>query len=223
MVSKEALPFTSCLQEWILQRRFELGIIQEVDRLSSMGFLDKKYIEPEDIDRICRFFASPTGELIVLSPERVRREIPFTMKLDVRLNRRGVKGSLDSGYHLDNEVVRPDEVVLNLAGGHVSGGTPKESLLVQGVIDVIIEDADGLTILDYKTDSIGIPEEPQLVSRYMPQVSLYSYGAEKILGIPVKRSVIVFLTPGVEEEIDWRGYMSRISVTSTPLSSVMWR
>ncbi|MGI6162326.1 MAG: UvrD-helicase domain-containing protein [Bacillota bacterium] len=201
----------------------ELGIIQEVDRLSSMGFLDKKYIEPEDIDRICRFFASPTGELIVLSPERVRREIPFTMKLDVRLNRRGVKGSLDSGYHLDNEVVRPDEVVLNLAGGHVSGGTPKESLLVQGVIDVIIEDADGLTILDYKTDSIGIPEVPQLVSRYMPQVSLYSYGAEKILGIPVKRSVIVFLTPGVEEEIDWRGYMSRISVTSTPLSSVMWR
>ncbi len=201
----------------------ELGVIQEVDRLSSMGFLEKKYIEPEDISRICKFFASPTGKLIVLSPERVKREIPFTMKLDVRLKRSGAEGSFGLGYDLGNETACPDEVVLDLAGGHFPSSAPKESLLVQGVIDVIIEDSDGLTILDYKTDSISIAEVPRLVNRYKPQVSLYSYSAEKILGIPVKRTALIFLTPGVEEEIDWRGYMSRISVTRTPLSSVIWR
>lgn len=214
----------------------EGGVFQEIERLSAAGFLDKSYIGAEDILRICEFFRTPTGQLLVFSPERVKREVPFTMGLDVRLD-----------HTSGNEITGPAEVILDLTDDFkVSkcsseydkkplGQDPgragnearnercgmKDSLLVQGVVDVIIQGDDGLTILDYKTDSIGVKEVPQAKERYMPQVALYSYAAEKITGIPIKRSAIVFLTLGKEIEIDWREYMSRISAGRTQLSKVM--
>lgn len=66
-------------------------------------------------------------------------------------------------------------------------GLQEETVLVQGVIDCLIEDEDGLVLLDYKTDAIterfanGFEEaEPILRNRYREQVSLYGKAVEQI-------------------------------------------
>jgi ATP-dependent helicase/nuclease subunit A len=63
----------------------------------------------------------------------------------------------------------------------------EETVLVQGVIDCLIEDEEGLVLLDYKTDTItgrfanGFEEaEPVLQNRYREQVSLYGKAVEQI-------------------------------------------
>ncbi|WP_078381491.1 helicase-exonuclease AddAB subunit AddA [Sutcliffiella halmapala] len=63
----------------------------------------------------------------------------------------------------------------------------EETVLVQGVIDCLLEDADGLVLIDYKTDAIstrfanGFKEaEPILRNRYIEQVTLYGTAVEKI-------------------------------------------
>ncbi|MBM7643940.1 ATP-dependent helicase/nuclease subunit A [Scopulibacillus daqui] len=61
-----------------------------------------------------------------------------------------------------------------------------EQILVQGVIDCLIEDEEGLTLIDYKTDQVAdryptIEEaEQQLKHRYKKQMALYKTAIEQI-------------------------------------------
>jgi ATP-dependent helicase/nuclease subunit A len=50
--------------------------------------------------------------------------------------------------------------------------TGDASVLVQGIIDVFWEEADGLVLLDYKTDRVSSPQE--LILRYQKQLGLYA-------------------------------------------------
>ncbi|KZZ84558.1 helicase-exonuclease AddAB subunit AddA [Bacillus sp. SJS] len=74
----------------------------------------------------------------------------------------------------------------------------EDKVLVQGVIDCLIEDEDGLTIVDYKTDSIkgrfgGFSEaESTMRSRYEIQLQIYSEAVESIFKKPVTRRVLYF-------------------------------
>lgn len=60
-------------------------------------------------------------------------------------------------------------------------------VLVQGVIDLLIDEGDGYVVVDFKT---GEADEKRLAERYGKQLSLYAEGVEKILKKPVKRKVI---------------------------------
>ena len=155
----------------------EAGVRQEIERLCSLGFLDSQYINPEDASRIAEFFNSDTGKMLVASPHKVRREVPFTIGIAV------------------NPAGLPEE--------HA-----RETVVVQGVIDAVLDTDDGLWIIDYKTDSVTTQYLPQVVRNYTPQVAMYAYAAEQILGMPVKRVSLVFLTAGKEVAVDWRGYLS---------------
>ncbi|TCP29806.1 DNA helicase/exodeoxyribonuclease V subunit A [Scopulibacillus darangshiensis] len=65
-------------------------------------------------------------------------------------------------------------------------GAEDEQVLVQGVIDCLIEDEGGLTIIDYKTDHIHdkypTPDEARfkLIERYEKQLKLYQTAIERI-------------------------------------------
>ena len=66
---------------------------------------------------------------------------------------------------------------------------PGEEVLIQGIIDVFWEEADGIVLLDYKTDRVDNAQE--LVRRYKKQLELYAdalsrFGDEK----PVKEILI---------------------------------
>lgn len=67
-----------------------------------------------------------------------------------------------------------------------------ELLLVQGIIDVYFEEADGLVVLDYKTDRVS--EEKELVERYHGQLDYYGKALEQITGKQVKEKWIYSFT-----------------------------
>ncbi|AZB42276.1 helicase-exonuclease AddAB subunit AddA [Bacillus sp. FJAT-42376] len=78
-------------------------------------------------------------------------------------------------------------------------GTGEEKVLVQGVIDCLIEDEEGLTIIDYKTDAIkgkfpgGFKEaEHTMRDRYEIQLRIYSEAVESIFKKRVTRRVLYF-------------------------------
>ncbi len=63
-----------------------------------------------------------------------------------------------------------------------------EQIIVQGVIDVYLEEDDGLVLLDYKTDRVQAGDE--LIARYRTQLELYARALGQIRGIPVKEKLI---------------------------------
>ena len=65
-----------------------------------------------------------------------------------------------------------------------------ELVLVQGMIDAWIEEADGLVLIDYKTDQVGEGREQTLVFRYRTQLEYYKRSLEQITGRKVKEMMI---------------------------------
>lgn len=61
-------------------------------------------------------------------------------------------------------------------------------VLIQGIIDLYFEEADGLVLLDYKTDSVK--EAGQLLERYRTQMDLYARALAAATGKPVKQKLI---------------------------------
>ncbi|MBD1380625.1 helicase-exonuclease AddAB subunit AddA [Metabacillus arenae] len=79
----------------------------------------------------------------------------------------------------------------------------KEVVLVQGIIDCLFEDEDGLVLLDYKTDRIygkfpgGFEEaKPVLLLRYEAQIALYSKAVEQIYKKPLASKYLYFFDGG---------------------------
>ena len=63
-----------------------------------------------------------------------------------------------------------------------------ETVFIQGIIDCLFADEDGIVLVDYKTDRVADAHE--LVHRYRVQMELYAEAAEKALGQPVAASYL---------------------------------
>jgi ATP-dependent helicase/nuclease subunit A len=82
-------------------------------------------------------------------------------------------------------------------------GKDDEQVLVQGIIDCLFEDEQGVVLLDYKTDAIsdrfkgGFEEAmPVLAERYRVQINLYAKAVEQILKKPVEEKFLFFFDGG---------------------------
>ncbi|NLV87439.1 MAG: hypothetical protein GX025_09550, partial [Clostridiales bacterium] len=80
-----------------------------------------------------------------------------------------------------------------------NGGS--EQVLLQGVIDCCLEEKDGLTIIDYKTDYVTEKSLPELTESYKKQILAYAYAMERIKKRPVKRKLLCFLRTGQVVEV----------------------
>ena len=71
-----------------------------------------------------------------------------------------------------------------------------EKILLQGVVDCAIIDADGITIIDFKTDRVA--ETPALViaEKYRDQIKAYAKALERICDLPVKENILYFFDSG---------------------------
>ncbi len=76
-----------------------------------------------------------------------------------------------------------------------------EEVLMQGVIDCLVEEADGLSIIDYKTDRVSAESAPARSELYRSQLEAYARSAQRIFGKKVKRKLLYFLRPGVSVEM----------------------
>ena len=67
-----------------------------------------------------------------------------------------------------------------------------ELVLVQGMIDAWIEEADGLVLIDYKTDQVGGGRGNRpLILRYRTQMDYYKRSLEQITGKKVKEILFI--------------------------------
>lgn len=73
--------------------------------------------------------------------------------------------------------------------------------LIQGVIDLYIEEDDGYVIVDYKTDRVsqkGSAGEQELIDKYSVQLEYYKKALSQLTGKPVKEKIIYSFAMGKE-------------------------
>ena len=89
----------------------------------------------------------------------------------------------------NEKLYREQPFVMGLPACETDPALHSEQLvLVQGIIDLYFEEADGLVLLDYKTDSVK--EAKQLLERYQTQMDLYARALAAATGKPVKEKLI---------------------------------
>ncbi len=71
-----------------------------------------------------------------------------------------------------------------------------DKILVQGRFDLILKEADGITVLDYKTDRVRGDKLKQRAKNYEPQLYIYGLAAEELFEEKVKEKLIYFLEAG---------------------------
>jgi ATP-dependent helicase/nuclease subunit A len=74
-------------------------------------------------------------------------------------------------------------------------GTVVGERVLEGFIDLIYRD-DGLVIVDYKTDTVPAVALDQRVAFYRPQMAAYAAALQAATQEPVRRCVLLFLSPG---------------------------
>jgi len=134
----------------------------QVQGLVTLGLITEDHRSAVDTESIAHFFASPLGREICANSASVQREVSFTLTLPVA--------------H-----VYPD-----LADQVPSGDT----IIVQGMIDLLLEREDGYLLVDYKTDKRA-PADAAL--QYQGQIRIYKKAVQEILGRPVVASYLHFL------------------------------
>ena len=76
-------------------------------------------------------------------------------------------------------------------------GAEGEQVLLQGVVDCFLEDADGITVIDYKTDRVKTRAEAEARARvYTGQLRAYAAALRRICQKPVKECLLYFLHAG---------------------------
>jgi ATP-dependent exoDNAse (exonuclease V) beta subunit len=83
-------------------------------------------------------------------------------------------------------------------------GTVVGARVLEGFIDLVYRDDDGLVIVDYKTDTVPVAALDQRVAFYRPQLAAYAAALQAATGERIARCVLLFLSPtgAVERTIE---------------------
>ncbi|MEW9701592.1 helicase-exonuclease AddAB subunit AddA [Paenibacillus sp. SI8] len=133
----------------------EASVRGTLDDMLGKQTLTVRQSEVVDIPVILNFFQTEIGQRMLLAAN-VQREVPFSYGL-------------------------PADDVYTASDCSTTG----ETVLVQGVIDCLFEDEQGLVLVDYKTDAVRGSSKEDLRARYDTQITLYTQAVEHIW----KRSV----------------------------------
>ncbi len=128
-----------------------------------------------DVGAIVGFFESDVGRVALDKSNTVFREWPFTFAV-------------------------PASEWLSETGVVAVGDD--ETIIVQGIIDMVIETAGRLVIVDFKTDAVSVDEVAERAQVYKRQLELYGRAAGAILKQNVAGKWLYFLGPGCAVEIE---------------------
>ncbi|MFC5450258.1 helicase-exonuclease AddAB subunit AddA [Paenibacillus aestuarii] len=140
----------------------EASIRQTLEAMLQKQTLTLQQSEIVDIPVILNFFQTDVGQRMIKAP-KLQREVPFS-------------------YGLAADDVYAD-------AEHATSG---ETVLIQGVIDCLFEDEQGLVLLDYKTDAVKGSSDAELRARYETQINLYTRAVEQIWKRPVSGKFLYF-------------------------------
>lgn len=87
-----------------------------------------------------------------------------------------------------------------LVEGCAMGMETAEKLLLQGVVDCWFEEADGITVIDFKSDYVTADTAEDKAREHEKQLAVYQLALERMLGKKVKRKVVWFfrINQGIE-------------------------
>lgn len=137
-------------------------IAQTLARMVQVQLITPEQRQAVDAAVIETFFKSALGQRMLQS-RKVQREVPFS-------------------YGLKAADIYPG----------VDQRTAQETVLIQGVIDCLFAEEDGLVLVDYKTDHVGKSNLEQCAEKYKLQIHLYAKAIESILQQPVKEKYLFF-------------------------------
>jgi ATP-dependent helicase/nuclease subunit A len=82
-----------------------------------------------------------------------------------------------------------------LDAAQLGAESPGETVIVQGIIDMIVKTPAGLVIIDFKTDDVAAESACRRAQRYLDQLNLYAAAASAILKEKIAGSWLYFLKP----------------------------
>jgi ATP-dependent helicase/nuclease subunit A len=142
----------------------------------------------------------------------------------------GVDAKADEVERLARAAVASAAVREAVAGGRlwreVYVAAPVGDITVEGYIDLLYETADGLGVVDYKTDTVRSDAEVDAaVERYRLQAAAYALVLQRTVGRPVARCTFVFVSgggPRQRDVPDLPGAMAEVeaSLASTSASPI---
>lgn len=91
--------------------------------------------------------------------------------------------------------------VLVPAADYVPDTGKEERVLLQGMVDCWFETADGITLVDFKTDRVSARYAPERGETYRTQMEVYTRAMEEITGKRVARKVLWFFHCGRAVEL----------------------
>ncbi len=136
----------------------EISVSEELERLYEWEFISESERDAVDISVVEKFFKNDIYKRIKNSI-KTEREMRFITEMPA--------GSLDADL--------PSSV-------------HNEPVIIQGSVDLIFEEADGIVILDFKTDRVC--DENKLMEAYSEQLEIYGKACEKIFEKPIKELLI---------------------------------
>jgi ATP-dependent helicase/nuclease subunit A len=144
------------------------GIRESIGKMVDDELLSRELALAVDVPSICDFFESPLGIRMKACPDRVMREVPFSLGI--------------SAARIYPELAELAPAV-----------SEDERVLVQGIIDCIIDEPDGFVLIDFKTGGRPWDDPRAIALRYAGQISVYKEALETIYKRPVKEAYIYLL------------------------------
>ncbi|MDO5400209.1 MAG: helicase-exonuclease AddAB subunit AddA [Eubacteriales bacterium] len=77
-------------------------------------------------------------------------------------------------------------------GSHYGDDLEGEQVLLQGVVDCALLEADGITVVDFKTDRVTAETQDAAARRYAPQIRTYGEALSRIYEKPIKHRYLYF-------------------------------
>lgn len=149
-------------------------IDDQIDMLKTSALITEEEEKSISNIRFIDFFTSSLGSRLLNSYRNnrlVKRELPFYTEI--------------STLNIDNNLDK--EVYLN------------EKVRLQGIIDCIFEEEDGVVLIDYKTDYVQLGKEEEIINKYKVQIKYYKEAVEKITGKRVKEAYLYLF--GINKEV----------------------
>ncbi|MBD7916354.1 helicase-exonuclease AddAB subunit AddA [Clostridium sp. Sa3CUN1] len=151
-------------------------IKEQIDNMRSSNLLSEEEVKAVDKINFIGFFRSNLGKRMLSAYNEnklVKRELPFYTEI--------------SSLNIDSTL--PEKLY------------GKENVRLQGIIDCIFEEEDGIVLLDYKTDYVVEGMEEEIIEKYRVQLKYYKDAVEKITGKRVKESYLYLFGLGKEVSI----------------------
>jgi len=119
---------------------------------------------------------------------------------------------------LDSDIVR--HAATRAHWREVYVGAPVGDSVVEGYIDLLLRDDDGVVIVDYKTDTVHTDADlAAKVERYRPQLAAYAAATEVAVGERVSRAVLLFLSPAGARAVEVPGLADAVADVRSELAT----